>query len=192
MLRGIIVFMLAGVIGLLAGGNALAAKPRLEASQSSSTANQKTSTNQKTVKKKTKLKAAKGTVHVHVLNKSGKSATRATVTIKSGHHKVVRRANRAGSATISIAGHKSATVKAHNNHGAHGSVHTAIKAGAHSSVTVSLRGGRAASPALTTGHHHHKRHHPHQSKNLGTRSSHAAKKTAAIAPVQPAPAAEVI
>jgi hypothetical protein len=179
------IFLLAGAIGLLAGGNAWA-KPKTEAGQSTVTANSKTSA-KKTVKGKSKLKAAKGTVHVHVLRSTGKSATAATVTIKSGHHKVVRRADRAGRATISIAGHKSAKVKARNNHGAHGSVKTAIAAGMHSSVTVSLHGGRAA--AATTGHHH-KRHHAHQSKNLGTASGKAAKKTAGHATATPAPAAK--
>jgi hypothetical protein len=179
-------FLLAGAIGLLACGNTSWAKPKSDAGQSNTTANPKTSV--KKVKGKSKLKGAKGTVHVHVLRSSGKSATAATVTIKSGHHKVVRRANRAGRATISIAGHKSAKVKAHNNHGAHGTAKTAIKAGAHSSVTVSLHGGREAS-AATTGHHH-KRHHAHQTKNLGTASSKAAKKTATPGAAPAVPAAK--
>jgi hypothetical protein len=177
------IFLLAGAIGLLAGGNAWA-KPKSEAGQSTVTVNSKTSVKKAT---KSKLKGAKGTVHVHVLRSTGKSATAATVTIKSGHHKVVRRADRAGRATISIAGHKSAKVKARNNHGAHGSVKTAIAAGMHSSVTVSLHGGRAAASSTV---HHHKRHHAHQSRNLGTTSGKAAKKTASHATATPAPAAK--
>jgi hypothetical protein len=47
-------------------------------------------------------------------------------------------------------------------------------------VTVNLHGGRTVE-STSTGHKHHKRHHPHQSKNLGTASGKAAKKTAGIA-----------
>jgi hypothetical protein len=154
--------MLAGVMGLLISGHALAAKVRVPES-SGATPNAKNTT------VKVKKKAIGGhALHVHVRNSAGKAVRRATVTVRLGRHKVVRRADRAGHASIMLHGRKDAKVMARSKSHAHGTAHASAMGG---NVTVTLHGGRHSSGAAVVGKHAHALHHRHQLHNLGTRSS---------------------
>ena len=157
MLRGIMAVLLAGVMGLLVSGSALGAKIK---SSDSTTANPKITSI------KVKKKGSGGhALHVHVRNSDGKAVGRAMVTVKSGHHKVVRKADRAGHASIKLKGKKDALVKARSKSHAHGTAHASAMGG---NVMVTLHGGHHSGGAALTKH---KLHHAHQLHNLGTRSS---------------------